>query len=87
MNLRDIEITSTEPRSEAPASVQGTFNLSVEVYTVARKGDMTLVGVAEDCTYEGDAPSRKVQVPQAPRVLIVTHHRGNGGWSAYRLYA
>lgn len=74
------------PRSQAPASVQGGFNRSEAVFTIAKKGGITPVGVSESCTWVGDKPSPEVAVPTAPRVAVLVDTAGNGGGVRVYLY-
>lgn len=74
------------PRSEAPEFVQGSFNRCKAVFTVARKGKVTPIGVSYGCTYEGDKPSPRITVPAAPRVAILIETSGNRGEIRVFLY-
>jgi hypothetical protein len=67
------------PRSQAPTGVKGSFNRTIAVFTIARKGRVTPVGVSQACTREGDKPSPEVAIPAAPRVAVVVDKSGNGG--------
>lgn len=75
------------PRSQAPEFIQGGFNRCEAVFTIARKGRVTPVGVSYDCTLEGDEPSPRVEVPAAPRVAILISTSGNGGQVRVSIYA
>ena len=83
-----LPVWSVAPRAEAPTSVKGGFRRSATVWSVARKGRMTQVGHSADCTYQGDRPSKVVEVPDGcPRVLVMyTTYGGNGGDCGVRLY-
>lgn len=74
------------PRSSAPDFVQGGFRKTAAVFTIARKGRVTPVGVSFDCTWEGDKPSPRVTVPAAPRVAVLDETSGNGGQVRVYLY-
>lgn len=74
------------PRSQAPASVKGGFQRSVAVFTIARKGRVTPVGVSQSCTLAGDKPSPEVFVPAAPKVAVLVDAAGNGGGVRVYLY-
>lgn len=86
MNIKEINIASTNSLGDAPKYVRGGFQRSVTVYTVARKGNLTKVGFSDECTMDGDEPSETIVVPNAPQVLIVTKTTGNRGDTYARLY-
>jgi len=74
------------PRSQAPEFIQGGFNRCEAVFTLAKKGKVTPVGVSFDCTWEGDKPSPRVTVPAAPRVAVLRETSGNRGEVRVYLY-
>ena len=82
-----LPVWQVASRDEAPESVKGGFNTSFEVYSVARKGRLTLIGRSEDATWADDNPSQCVAVPSwAKRVVILFKKYGNGGYASARLY-
>jgi len=84
--LPDGDRYESLPRGSLLAKTGG-FNLSVSYFSVSRKGDCTLIGHSDDCTYSGDDPSKTPTLPPGiPRVLERVRRHGNGAWDAYRLY-
>jgi len=66
------------PRSSAPDFVQGGFNRCEAVFTLAKKGKVTPVGVSYDRT--------RIAVPAAPRVAVLVETSGNRGEVRVYLY-
>jgi predicted regulator of amino acid metabolism with ACT domain len=72
--------------SEAPNRISGGFNMSQTLYSVSKKGVLTRIAGASDCTYEGD---RKVVIAvdkTIPRIAIRTVRHGNDGWEKLSYY-
>ena len=86
-HISQVELASVEARDKCPAIIKGGFNRSTTVYTVAKKGKLTPVAASYSCKWAGDRPSKVIEVPRAPRILIITTISGNGGWEAARLYS
>jgi len=66
------------PRSSAPDFVQGGFNRCEAVFTIARKGKVTPIGVSYDRT--------RIAVPAAPKVAVLRETSGNRGEVRVYLY-
>ncbi len=62
--------------SNAPTKVTGGFRHSVVIYSVAKKGKMTRIGVVDECTYEGDNLQEEVVPRDLPRLAIHTRFWG-----------
>lgn len=86
MYIKEEDVWSVSSRDCAPEQVKGGFNRSVSVYTVSKKGKLTLIGTSDQCTLEGDVASIPVNVPNAPRIAIKCCVSGNGGFTSLRLY-
>jgi len=74
------------PMSEAPNRISGGFNMSQTLYSVSKKGALTLLAKASDCTYQGDQKVRIAVDKRIPRIAIKTVRHGNGGWEKLSYY-
>jgi hypothetical protein len=71
---------------EAPSSISGGFNVSKTLYSVSKKGNLTLLATASDCTYQGDQKVTHRVDKTIPRIAIKTVRSGNGGWEKLSYY-
>jgi hypothetical protein len=74
------------PMSEAPNRISGGFNMSQTLYSVSKKGALTRIAGASDCTYEGDQKVVIAVDKTIPRIAIRTVRHGNGGWEKLSYY-
>jgi len=74
------------PMSEAPDTISGGFNFSETFYSVSKKGQLTRIAGASDCTYEGDEKVTQMVDKTIPRIAIKTVRHGNGGWEKTTYY-
>ncbi len=74
------------PMSEAPNHIRGGFNFSQTLYSVSKKGALTLLAKASDCTFEGDKKVVHQVDKTIPRIAIRTSRHGNGGWEKVSYY-
>jgi hypothetical protein len=74
------------PMSQAPATISGRFNMSQTLYSVSKKGTLTLLATASDCTYQGDQKVVHAVDKTIPRIAIKTVRYGNGGWDSIAYY-
>lgn len=74
------------PMAEAPESISGGFNFSQTLYSVSKKGTLTRIAKADDCTWQGDAKDVFKVDKTIPRIAIETRRLGNGGWDSIVYY-
>jgi hypothetical protein len=75
-----------QPMSQAPDTIEGGFNYTQILYSVSKKGKLTRIAGASDCTYAGDQKvSHKVD-KTIPRIAIETIRSGNGAWEKTTYY-
>lgn len=74
------------PMSAAPETISGAFNFAQTLYSVNKKGQLTLLAVASDCTYQGDQKVVHAVDKTIPRIAIKTVRYGNGGWDSIAYY-
>lgn len=74
------------PMSDAPTRISGGFNMSQTLYSVSKKGALTLLATASDCTYSGDQKVVHQVDKRIPRIAIKTVRSGNGGWEKISYY-
>jgi hypothetical protein len=72
--------------SEAPNRISGGFSMSQTLYSVSKKGALTLVAKASDCTYNGDQKVVIAVDKTIPRIAIRTVRSGNDGWEKLSYY-
>ena len=72
--------------AEAPSRIGGGFNMSQKVYSVSKKGALTLLATASDCTLQGDQKVTHQVDKTIPRIAIRTVRYGNGGWEKLSYY-
>ena len=75
------------PMSEAPNTISGGFNYSQVLYSVSKKGALTKIASADDCTHEGDQKIVHVVDKTIPRIAILTERSGNGAWDSIVYYS
>ena len=75
------------PMSEAPETITGGFNYSQVLYSVSKKGALTKIAGADDCTHEGDQKIVHVVDKTIPRIAIQTSRSGNGAWDSIVYYS
>ena len=75
-----------KPMSDAPATISGGFNVSQTLYSVSKKGKLTRLAHASDCTYAGDEKIVRKVDKTIPRIAIKTVRYGNGGWDSISYY-
>ncbi len=74
------------PMAEAPEFISGGFNMSQTLYSVSKKGVLTRIAKADDCTWQGDEKARFRVDKTIPRIAIETSRLGNGAWSSVVYY-
>jgi len=74
------------PMNQAPHTISGGFNMSQRLYSVSKKGALTLLATASDCTREGDQKVTHKVDKTIPRIAIKTSRFGNGGWESITYY-
>jgi hypothetical protein len=74
------------PMSEAPDTISGGFNCSETLYSVSKKGQLTRIAGASDCTHQGDQKVVHTVDKTIPRIAIKTVRSGNGGWEKTTYY-
>ncbi len=74
------------PMEKAPSRISGGFNVSQTLYSVSKKGTLTELATAHDCTWEGDERAVHLVDKTIPRIAIRTVHHGNGGWERMSYY-
>ena len=74
------------PMAEAPKFISGGFNFSQTLYSVSKKGVLTPIATAYDCTWQGDAKDVFKVDKTIPRIAIKTTRYGNGGWDSIAYY-
>lgn len=74
------------PMTEAPDTISGGFNVTQKIYSVSKKGALTLLATASDCTREGDQKIVHAVDKTIPRIAIETSRSGNGGWDSIAYY-
>lgn len=74
------------PMAEAPESISGGFNFSQTLYSVSKKGVLTPIATACDCTWQGDAKEVLKVDKTIPRIAIKTTRYGNRGWDSIVYY-
>ena len=72
--------------NEAPNHVSGGFNVAPTLYSVSKRGVLTLLAEASDCTYQGDQMVTHTVDKRIPRIAIKTVRSGNGGWEQTTYY-
>ena len=72
--------------ADAPSRISGGFNVSQTLYSVSKKGVLTLLAKASDCTYNGDQKVTHWVDKTIPRIAIKTVRSGNGGWEKLSYY-
>ena len=60
--------------------------MSQRLYSVSKKGALTLLATASDCTREGDQKVTHKVDKTIPRIAIKTSRFGNGGWESITYY-
>ena len=75
-----------QPMTNAPETIDGAFNFSQTLYSVSKKGQLTLLAHASDCTYKGDQKIVHLVDKTIPRIAIKTTRHGNGGWESTTYY-
>jgi len=75
-----------QPMSQAPDRISGGFNMSQTLYSVSKKGALTLLAKASDCTYQGDQKVVIAVDKTIPRIAIETVRYGNGSWDSIAYY-
>ena len=75
-----------EPMKSAPEIISGGFNVTQRLYSVSKKGALTLLATASDCTYEGDQKVTHKVDKTIPRIAIETIRYGNGAWDSITYY-
>jgi len=76
-----------KPMAEAPGTISGAFNFTQTLYSVSKKGQLTQIAHASDCTYQGDQKIIHAVDKTIPRIAIKTSRGGNGGWDKISYYA
>jgi hypothetical protein len=79
-------MTKYEPMKSAPDTISGGFNMTQRLYSVSKKGALTLLATASDCTYAGDRKVTHKVDKTIPRIAIQTSRSGNGGWDSTTYY-
>jgi len=79
-------MTKYEPMKSAPDTISGGFNMTQRLYSVSKKGALTLLATASDCTYAGDRKVVHTVDKTIPRIAIKTSRSGNGGWESITYY-
>jgi hypothetical protein len=80
---------SWEPKEKAPAALGNGFNLSMQLYRVAKNGGLVLLNDTGSCTYEGE---EKVNLKVADltanlkRFAVKTTRHGNRSWETLDYY-
>jgi len=74
------------PMNQAPDRISGGFNYSQTLYSVSKKGALTLLAKASDCTYQGDQKVVIAVDKTIPRIAIETARYGNGAWDSIAYY-
>jgi hypothetical protein len=74
------------PMSEAPDRISGSFNVQQTLYSVSKKGKLTKLFVASDCTYSGDQKVVHNVDKTIPRIAVLTERFGNGAWDSIVYY-
>ena len=74
------------PMSEAPDRISGSFNVQQTLYSVSKKGALTKIASADDCTHEGDRKIVHVVDKTIPRIAVETIRSGNGAWDSIVYY-
>lgn len=74
------------PMSEAPDTISGGFNMAQTLHSVSKKGALTLLATASDCTYQGDQKVVHLVDKTIPRIAVKTVRYGNGGWDKVSYY-
>ena len=75
-----------EPMEDAPSTITGGFKYSQTLYSVSKKGKLTKLAHANDCTYAGD-PKIVIRVDKTiPRIAIKITRHGNGAWENTTYY-
>jgi len=74
------------PMNQAPDRISGGFNYSQRLYSVAKKGALTLLATADPCTHEGDQKVVRKVDKNIPRIAIETVRSGNGSWDSIAYY-
>jgi hypothetical protein len=72
--------------AQAPDRISGGFNYSQVLYSVSKKGKLTLLATASDCTYSGDRKIVHVVDKSIPRIAVKTMRYGNGAWDSVSYY-
>lgn len=75
-----------KPMSDAPNRISGGFNVSQTLYSVSKKGKLTRIAGADDCTHQGDQKVVRTVDKTIPRIAIKTVFYGNGGWEKISYY-
>jgi|Laugrespbdmm15dd_1035085.scaffolds.fasta_scaffold171845_2 hypothetical protein len=75
-----------EPMKSAPETISGGFNVTQRLFSVSKKGALTLLATASDCTYSGDQKVTYKVDKTIPRIAIQTSRSGNGGWDSTTYY-
>jgi len=75
-----------QPMSQAPDRISGGFNMSQTLYSVSKKGKLTLLATADPCTYSGDQKVVRKVDHSIPRIAIQTVRYGNGSWDSIAYY-
>ena len=74
------------PMSEAPDTISGGFNFSQTLYSVSKKGALTPIAKASDCTFQGDRKVTHHVNKTVPRIAIEKVRYGNGAWDSIAYY-
>ena len=75
-----------QPMSQAPDTISGGFKYSKVLYSVSKRGALTRLAKADDCTYAGDQKVTHKVDKTIPRIAIETIRYGNGAWDSIAYY-
>jgi len=74
------------PMTDAPNTISGGFNVTQRLFSVSKKGALTLLATASDCTNAGDQKITRRVDKTIPRIAIQTCRSGNGAWDSITYY-